>query len=124
MSNNLDLFVAILLAFIFPPLGVAMERGYGADFCINLFLTLLFYFPGIIDAIYLILHNLEDRRVLQDLRNARRAAEKRTIPNSGNSGHSLTIPVGCGCADTVWRGSAVVGACGGVAYLAEYVKEE
>ncbi|KAI1418726.1 UPF0057-domain-containing protein [Hypoxylon sp. EC38] len=45
----------ILLAIILPPLGVFLERGCGADFCINVLLTILGYIPGIIHALYIIL---------------------------------------------------------------------
>ncbi|KAI0143946.1 putative plasma membrane proteolipid 3 [Hypoxylon sp. NC0597] len=45
----------IILAIILPPLGVFLERGCGADFCINVLLTILGYIPGIIHALYIIL---------------------------------------------------------------------
>ncbi|KAI0443757.1 hypothetical protein F4803DRAFT_298392 [Xylaria telfairii] len=45
----------IILAVILPPLGVFLERGCGADFLINILLTILGYFPGIIHALYIIL---------------------------------------------------------------------
>ncbi|KAI2625820.1 hypothetical protein M426DRAFT_316350 [Hypoxylon sp. CI-4A] len=45
----------IILAVILPPLGVFLERGCGADFCINVLLTILGYIPGIIHALYIIL---------------------------------------------------------------------
>jgi len=45
----------IILAIIFPPLGVFLERGCGADLLINCILTLLGYLPGIIHALYIIL---------------------------------------------------------------------
>ncbi|KAL6157996.1 plasma membrane proteolipid Pmp3 [Exserohilum turcicum] len=35
----------ILLAIILPPLGVFLERGCGADFLINILLTILGYIP-------------------------------------------------------------------------------
>ncbi|EYE94240.1 YqaE/Pmp3 family membrane protein [Aspergillus glaucus CBS 516.65] len=44
----------IILAFILPPLGVFLERGCGADFLINICLTILGWIPGIIHAIYII----------------------------------------------------------------------
>ncbi|EOA90468.1 uncharacterized protein SETTUDRAFT_102512 [Exserohilum turcica Et28A] len=44
----------ILLAIILPPLGVFLERGCGADFLINILLTILGYIPGIIHALYII----------------------------------------------------------------------
>ncbi|CEJ91660.1 Putative Plasma membrane proteolipid 3 [[Torrubiella] hemipterigena] len=45
----------ILLAIILPPIGVLLERGCGADLCINILLTILGYIPGIIHALYIIL---------------------------------------------------------------------
>lgn len=36
----------IILAIIFPPLGVLLERGCGVDLLINIGLTLLGYIPG------------------------------------------------------------------------------
>lgn len=48
-------FLAIILAVIFPPLGVAIKCGLRVDFIINLLLTLLGFLPGIIHALYVIL---------------------------------------------------------------------
>ncbi|KAI1380813.1 putative plasma membrane proteolipid 3 [Hypoxylon crocopeplum] len=45
----------IILAIVLPPLGVFLERGCGADFCINVLLTILGYIPGILHALYIIL---------------------------------------------------------------------
>jgi len=45
----------IFFAIILPPVGVLLERGCGADFCINILLTILGYIPGIIHALYIIL---------------------------------------------------------------------
>ncbi|KAH7003332.1 hypothetical protein EDB82DRAFT_420991, partial [Fusarium venenatum] len=45
----------IILAIILPPVGVFLERGCGADFFINILLTILGYIPGIIHALYIIL---------------------------------------------------------------------
>ncbi|KAH7914992.1 hypothetical protein BJ138DRAFT_1142718 [Hygrophoropsis aurantiaca] len=45
----------IILAFFLPPLGVFLERGCGADFLINILLTILGWVPGIIHALYIIL---------------------------------------------------------------------
>ncbi|KAI1167683.1 hypothetical protein F5B18DRAFT_647469 [Nemania serpens] len=42
----------IIIAVILPPLGVFLERGCGGDFLINILLTILGYFPGIIHALY------------------------------------------------------------------------
>lgn len=48
MIELLTLVATILL----PPLGVAMKKGLGSDFWINLILTLIFFVPGLIHAVY------------------------------------------------------------------------
>ncbi|CAN6628774.1 plasma membrane proteolipid 3 [Trichomonascus vanleenenianus] len=45
----------IILAIIFPPIGVFLERGCGVDLLINVLLCCLGYIPGIIHALYIIL---------------------------------------------------------------------
>lgn len=45
----------ILLSILVPPLGVFLQVGIGAQFWINILLTLCGYVPGIIHAIYIIL---------------------------------------------------------------------
>ncbi|MCW2245531.1 uncharacterized membrane protein YqaE (UPF0057 family) [Azospirillum fermentarium] len=46
--------IRIILAVLLPPLGVFMQVGFGLHFWINILLTLLGYFPGIVHAIYVI----------------------------------------------------------------------
>ncbi|GAB1728420.1 hypothetical protein D0864_16669 [Hortaea werneckii] len=46
--------IKIIFAIILPPVGVFLERGCGADFLINILLTILGYIPGIIHALYII----------------------------------------------------------------------
>ncbi|EWG55850.1 plasma membrane proteolipid 3 [Fusarium verticillioides 7600] len=45
----------IIFAIILPPVGVFMEKGCDSDFWMNLFLTCLFFVPGLIHALYIIL---------------------------------------------------------------------
>ncbi|KAH8687601.1 hypothetical protein BGZ60DRAFT_394012 [Tricladium varicosporioides] len=45
----------IIFACFLPPVGVLLERGCGADFLINILLTILGFIPGIIHALYIIL---------------------------------------------------------------------
>ena len=47
--------IRILLAIILPPLGVFLQVGLGLHFWLNILLTLLGYFPGIIHAVWIIL---------------------------------------------------------------------
>jgi uncharacterized membrane protein YqaE (UPF0057 family) len=46
--------IRIICAIFLPPLGVFLQVGIGADFWINILLTLLGYIPGIIHAIWVI----------------------------------------------------------------------
>jgi uncharacterized membrane protein YqaE (UPF0057 family) len=49
----MDLLRIILSVFI-PPLGVFLQVGFGVQFWLNILLTLLGYFPGLIHAIWII----------------------------------------------------------------------
>jgi uncharacterized membrane protein YqaE (UPF0057 family) len=44
----------ILLSILLPPLGVFLQVGIGGQFWLNILLTLLGYFPGVIHAVYVI----------------------------------------------------------------------
>lgn len=44
----------IILAIIFPPLGVALKTGLSGTFWLNVVLTILGFVPGVIHAIYVI----------------------------------------------------------------------
>jgi len=44
----------IILSVIIPPVGVFLQVGIGLQFWLNILLTLLGYFPGLIHAIWVI----------------------------------------------------------------------
>ena len=44
----------IILSILLPPLGVFLQVGIGAQFWLNILLTILGYFPGVIHAVYII----------------------------------------------------------------------
>lgn len=46
--------VRIIIAILLPPLGVFLQVGLGKHFWINIILTLLGYFPGLVHAIWVI----------------------------------------------------------------------
>lgn len=46
--------IRIIFSILLPPLGVFLQVGIGAQFWINVVLTLLGYIPGVIHAIYII----------------------------------------------------------------------
>ncbi|WP_193337771.1 YqaE/Pmp3 family membrane protein [Devosia beringensis] len=45
----------IILSVIIPPVGVFLQVGLGLHFWLNILLTLLGYFPGLIHAVWIIL---------------------------------------------------------------------
>jgi len=49
-----DLIIIIATLFV-PPLGVAVKIGFGAQFWINLILTLLGHIPGVIHGLWVVL---------------------------------------------------------------------
>ncbi|SEJ89061.1 Uncharacterized membrane protein YqaE, homolog of Blt101, UPF0057 family [Pseudomonas sp. NFR16] len=46
--------IRIIIAILLPPLGVFLQVGFAGAFWLNILLTLLGYFPGIIHAVYII----------------------------------------------------------------------
>ena len=46
--------IIIVAAVLLPPLAVFLKKGIGKDFLINLVLTLFFFIPGIIHAVWLV----------------------------------------------------------------------
>ncbi|MCW2243939.1 YqaE/Pmp3 family membrane protein [Azospirillum canadense] len=46
--------IRIILALLLPPVGVFLQVGFGAQFWINILLTLLGYIPGMIHALWVI----------------------------------------------------------------------
>ncbi|RUT29375.1 YqaE/Pmp3 family membrane protein [Arsenicitalea aurantiaca] len=47
--------IRIILSVIIPPVGVFLQVGLGLHFWLNILLTLLGYFPGLIHAVWVIL---------------------------------------------------------------------
>ena len=47
--------IKIIIAIFVPPLAVFLEVGLSSQFWINLILTLIFFVPGVIHAIYVVL---------------------------------------------------------------------
>jgi len=42
----------IVLALLLPPLAVFLKKGVGKDLLINIVLCLLFFFPGVVHALW------------------------------------------------------------------------
>lgn len=47
-------FVSLVLCSLLPPLGVFLKRGLGGAFFLNVLLTLFFWIPGMLHALWLI----------------------------------------------------------------------
>ncbi|KAK8159088.1 hypothetical protein IWX90DRAFT_421034 [Phyllosticta citrichinensis] len=52
-SSTSDICLYFLALFL-PPLSVFFKRGCGADFCINIALTILGWLPGVIHAWWIV----------------------------------------------------------------------
>lgn len=44
--------IVLIASILLPPLGVALKHGLGGTFLVNLILTLIFFFPGMVHALY------------------------------------------------------------------------
>lgn len=45
--------ISCVVSIFLPPAGVAIKEGIGASFFINILLTIIGYFPGLIHALYI-----------------------------------------------------------------------
>ncbi len=45
----------VIIAILLPPLAVFLKKGVGLSLVISIILTLLFYLPGLIHALYVVL---------------------------------------------------------------------
>ena len=52
--DGTQVFISLLLCGLLPPLGVLMKRGMGMSFFINVLLTLFFWIPGMLHAVWLV----------------------------------------------------------------------
>lgn len=55
--NYMEIILLALLNILCPPAAVAIHRGLNEDFVINLVLTILGYFPGLIHGFYVLLRD-------------------------------------------------------------------
>ena len=53
-DSTLGDLLKIVFAFVFPPLAVFMEVGFGKQFWLNVLLTLLGFVPGLLHAVYIV----------------------------------------------------------------------
>jgi uncharacterized membrane protein YqaE (UPF0057 family) len=55
MDSNIKKILAVVCALFLPPLGVLVGGGTGTDLIINIILTICFWFPGLLHALWVIL---------------------------------------------------------------------
>ena len=55
------IIILIILAILLPPLAVFLMSGFGKDFWINLILTVFFWVPGVVHAIFLVVTRSEGK---------------------------------------------------------------
>ena len=46
--------VLVILAILLPPVAVFLNNGVGKDLAINILLSILFFIPGVIHALWLV----------------------------------------------------------------------
>jgi uncharacterized membrane protein YqaE (UPF0057 family) len=46
----------VIIAILIPPLAVGLKAGVGGALILNIVLTLLFYLPGLLHALYVVLN--------------------------------------------------------------------
>ncbi len=54
-DKELSTLVLIIIAILLPPLAVFLKSGAGTPLIINIILWILFYIPGLLHALYVIL---------------------------------------------------------------------
>ena len=53
--SDVNVILLVILAILLPPLAVGLHRGIGTEFWISLLLTILFWIPGVIYALLVVL---------------------------------------------------------------------
>lgn len=63
MARQIDAsdILLIILAILLPPVAVFIQRGCGGQLVLNIILWLLGHIPGIIHALYIVLHDQGER---------------------------------------------------------------
>lgn len=54
-ETQISKVLLIVIAFFIPPLAVGLKAGIGGPLILNIILTLLFWLPGFLHALYLLL---------------------------------------------------------------------
>tara|TARA_R110002073_G_scaffold275332_1_gene438887 strand:+ start:57794 stop:57967 length:174 start_codon:yes stop_codon:yes gene_type:complete len=55
-NSDTNTLLLIIIAILLPPLAVGLKAGIGGTFFLSLILTIIFFIPGMIHAIYVVLN--------------------------------------------------------------------
>lgn len=56
MAADTNTLLLIIIAILLPPLAVGLKRGIGGALLLNIVLTIIFYLPGLLHALYVVLN--------------------------------------------------------------------
>jgi uncharacterized membrane protein YqaE (UPF0057 family) len=54
-SQQMSKLLLVIIAILLPPLAVGLKEGVGGQLILNIVLCLLFYVPGLIHALWIVL---------------------------------------------------------------------
>jgi uncharacterized membrane protein YqaE (UPF0057 family) len=55
MSRSNNQLIYVIIAILLPPVAVFLKKGIGGTFFLNILLTICFFIPGVIHALWVIL---------------------------------------------------------------------
>ncbi|MEL6497070.1 MAG: YqaE/Pmp3 family membrane protein [Planctomycetota bacterium] len=55
-ANDTNKLLLIIIAILLPPLAVGLKAGIGGHLILSIILTILFYLPGLLHALWVILN--------------------------------------------------------------------
>jgi len=56
-DQDTNTLLLIIIAILLPPLAVGLKRGIGGALLLSIILTLLFWLPGFLHALYVVLND-------------------------------------------------------------------
>jgi|TARA_R110000782_G_scaffold73091_10_gene146174 uncharacterized membrane protein YqaE (UPF0057 family) len=54
-DSEISKLLLVIIAILIPPLAVGLKEGIGGSLIINIILTLIFYVPGLLHALWVVL---------------------------------------------------------------------
>ena len=52
---EINTLLLVIIAILLPPLAVGLKKGMGSELMISIMLTIIFYVPGLLHALYVVL---------------------------------------------------------------------